>query len=1108
MTRLVLGLDIGVTSVGYGVIDIDSNEFVDYGVRLFKEGTAENNEKRRTVRGRRRLLSRKNTRLQDMQKLLKNNGIMGDDYHPLQNVYEVRVKGLTEKLSNDELTAAILHLTKHRGSSLDTVDDNDSDDDGEGTKDILARNNKELSKGKYVCEVQLERLQDKSKVRGHDNNFRTEDYVNEAEKILSNQGLDEALNNQILQIIQRKRAYYEGPGSEKSPTPYGRFFYNENGEIQYEDLIERMRGRCSVFPDEFRAPKMAVTAELFNVLNDLNNLKVNGESLETEQKKEILSIISKTGSITPKKIASLLNADLEDISGFRIDKNDKPLITEFKGYKEMKKSFKNHGMDITLNDYEMMDSIIEILTNKKGLDERKEAIHKLGYELSAELVEEISSKTKIVGYHALSLKAMHLLNEELYKTSMNQMQLLHELKLFDKNRASHKGKKNIEADDTAILSPVAKKAQRETFKIVNTLRKRYGEFDSIVVEMTRAKNSKEQKDNIKKKQKAFETRNKEVDTFLKDAGFEPDKVNGKTKQKIRLYMEQECKSAYTFQDLDLRRIISDPSYVEIDHIIPISISLDDSQNNKVLITRMENQLKGNLTPIMAYKAGKFDGLGCSLNEYRERSNKNKNFKKKRNLLFEEDITKFSVIKEFINRNLVDTSYACRVVLNKLSDYFKDNEIDTKVHTVKGSITHKFRNQIQLEKEREEDYLHHAIDGLIVASVKKMNLLNTYLSKYTFDNFYDETTGEIKAIPDDNAYLDPLYISFIARLKGIYEDSNKYYKGQIEKEDLYYNPIKISHKVDTKPNRQIADETLYSTRTTENGEMLVERIKDIYAQKDKQVIKMVSDIINGESSLIMKDKDPQTFAILEQIVMADFEMYKDSKEHYEKDKKGKYILVGDNPLIAYREQFGPLRKYSKKGNGPEIKTIKFYSEKLGNHLDVTSNYNTTKKKVIMKQISPYRTDFYQCSDGKFRFVTVRYKDVHYEKNKDKYVIDENWYKSELERKKIDTKARFVCSCHRDELIGIVKKPGDKYIYDQSKENDGPILYHDGIHPEVVKFTATNNDNTGTIEVKPIYTHCKKQLMPTVTSFVNIIKYSTDVLGNLYEVKENNLKLVFD
>ena len=39
MGRLVLGLDIGITSVGFGIIDLDESEIVDYGVRLFKEGT-------------------------------------------------------------------------------------------------------------------------------------------------------------------------------------------------------------------------------------------------------------------------------------------------------------------------------------------------------------------------------------------------------------------------------------------------------------------------------------------------------------------------------------------------------------------------------------------------------------------------------------------------------------------------------------------------------------------------------------------------------------------------------------------------------------------------------------------------------------------------------------------------------------------------------------------------------------------------------------------------------------------------------------------------------------------------------------------------------------
>ena len=69
-------------------------------------------------------------------------------------------------------------------------------------------------------------------------------------------------------------------------------------------------------------------------------------------------------------------------------------------------------------------------------------------------------------------------------------------------------------------------------------------------------------------------------------------------------------------------------------------------------------------------------------------------------------------------------------------------------------------------------------------------------------------------------------------------------------------------------------------------------------------------------------------------------------------------------------------------------MKFYSEKLGNHLAITSNYNTNNKKVILKQISPYRTDFYVSPEGKYKFVTVRYKDVFYKETIHKFVIDEN------------------------------------------------------------------------------------------------------------------------
>ncbi|AMG97526.1 MULTISPECIES: hypothetical protein [Staphylococcus] len=64
----ILGLDIGITSVGYGIIEYETRDVIDAGVRLFKEANVENNEGRRSKRGARRLKRRRRHRLQRVKK--------------------------------------------------------------------------------------------------------------------------------------------------------------------------------------------------------------------------------------------------------------------------------------------------------------------------------------------------------------------------------------------------------------------------------------------------------------------------------------------------------------------------------------------------------------------------------------------------------------------------------------------------------------------------------------------------------------------------------------------------------------------------------------------------------------------------------------------------------------------------------------------------------------------------------------------------------------------------------------------------------------------------------------------------------------------------------
>ena len=1101
MGKLVLGLDIGVTSVGYGIIDIDEEKIIDYGVRLFKEGTASNNEDRRIKRGARRLKRRKVNRINDMKIFLRNENILGDNYRSFDNPYSIRKKGLHEKLSKDELACAILHITKNRGTCLESSADETQDD--ESTKSILSKNDKELQ-NKYICEIQLERLESEGKIRGINNNFKTEDYIKELKQILSHQDLSEEVINNILTIVSRRRRYDQGPGSEKSPTPYGSYRIINN-EVVKVNLIDVMRGKCSVYPDELRAPKQSYTAELFNLLNDLNNLTIRNEKITIEDKRKVVEFVNEKGNITIKQLLKLLNAEETDITGFRVDKNNKPILTEFKGYSKVLKIFKVNNQEQILEDKMIVDTIIDINTKAKGIEEREQLILEQYPDFDKNMVKELASIKGISGYHSLSFKAMRELNKEMLVTEMNQMQLLYQMDKFDKNRKSTKEQKKIYPDDEAILSPVAKRAHRETFKVINKLREKYGEFDSIVIEVTRDKNTQEQKKRIKDSQKLFEDKNKKVDQLLKESGYDPEHINNKTKTKVRLYLEQDCKSAYTLQKIDIRDLIEDEKAYEIDHIIPISISLDNSLSNKVLATHKENQQKGNLTPIQAYLKGKF--TGCDINTYRTvvKNNKSLNRKKKSYLLNEKDITKFDTIQEFINRNLVDTSYACRTVMNTLQHYFKDNNIPTKVHTIRGQATSAFRKRIDLPKDREEDYFHHAIDALIVASLKKLNLINTYLMEMDFKDMYNEETGEIFPVLPDNEYLDSKYIGFVSTLKNIYEESNKYLLGYMKKEDMHYPLIKVSHKIDSKPNRQIADETIYSTRMVDGQEMLVEKIKNIYDPKDKQAFKLVNAIINNETDkYIMAQKDPQTFNKIREIVLNHFNTFKDSKEYYSKDKKGKYELKGINPLAEYCEEFGPITKYSKKNNGPAITSMKFYSEKLGNHLSISQNYNIKDKNVVMKQISPYRTDFYVSPEGKYKFVTIRYKDVSFNGAKNKYVINKEWYNNEKLKKGISEDWQFVCSMHRDEIMGFCLKKNEKYKF---THKNGKQLIHNGEKYEIVRFTGTKNDKCGVVQIYPLNYPGKREAL-TINICIKIKKFATDVLGNLYEVKDNVLKLEFN
>lgn len=1057
MPKYILGLDMGITSVGWGLIDSVTGEIVDKGVRIFKEGTAAENLNRRVKRGSRRLKRRRQERILELKRLLKKERILTIDYQPLNNIYELRCRGLHEKLTNNELTAVILNIAKKRGSSLEVVEDNEADEKAkEGNKRNLTKNEVcLLRENLYVCEKQLKDLEISGKVRGSSNVYKSSSYENELRAILKTQKISSELSNKIIEIIFRKRDFNEGPGDINSPTIYGRFIPMPNGEIiKLDTMIEKMRGKCSIYFDEPRASKMSFTADLFNLLNDLNNLTIDrdGEDdyvTEGEKTTIINEYIIPKGKISIKELCKLLGTEEKNISGFRV-KGDKPIITEFKGYQKILKVLDSNQIST-----EIADKIIDILTEYKEISKREKLITNIKCELlTPEKISLLANISGIQEYHSLSYKAMKLMIPELLSTNDNQMQILTRMNLCKNSIINLSNRKSIPSYSDQIYSPVAKRVHNETIKIINAIIQKYGDLDSIVIEMARDKNSKEEKKRIEEANKKGLRLNEEARELINANTSTYIKINSKLIQKVRLYKEQDGKCLYSGKSIDLNLLIHDPNAYEIDHIIPLSISLDDSFNNKALVLKNENTDKSNRTPFQYLSSGQNKGWsyeefeGYVLQLY---NNNQINKKKLQNLLFKQDINKLDVRKKFIERNLVDTRYASRVVLNLLKDYFKANNKTTKVFTIRGQITSLFRKSRKLEKSRDT-YYHHIVDALIVAYIKKFNYINELMHyRFKYIETLDENTGElVRETISLFEYKDDNFTSQLRKLNSI---------------DNYDESIKISHKVDKKPNRQFTDETIYSAKNI-NGELYtIAKYKNIY---DKDGIIFANEIrknINNEEKLnkfLMKQEDPMTFELLVNIV------------------KNTVCDNNENPFVKYcaENNLDGIRKRSKRGNGPKITSIRYYKEKLGNHLDITHKYENVpeNKKIVLLNISPFRTDFYKDDKGLYKFITIRY--IHIKMNKDNFCISKETYQKLKNSKKIDDSFEFQFSLYRNEYLKITKL------------DDGSIAYY--------RFNSTNDEDRNKIEVKPIYCNKlkdKSRIIITIGKKISTIeKIEVDVLGN--------------
>lgn len=1041
--RIVLGLDVGVASVGWGLIDKKTGEIIDKGVRLFSEADSAENVKRRQFRSTRRHLRRKEFRLYRTRRLLLEMGVIDDiSFVPLLNPYAIRCKGLNEKLTKPELATAILHLMKRNGYRYEVADDEESGGASKISED-------------YLCQHQLRLLDTSGKIRGHENRYHYSLYEKEMIKLLETQKISQEAKAKLIDLFSKRRHYSEGPGSANSPTPYGRYLSLGAEPI---NLIEKMRGHCSIYPEELRAPKVCPSAELFNFLNDLNNITIVGNHISQEKKADIIeTYILGRGGMTIRQLETALGKTIIDIDGLRKDKKQKPILTEFKSLKKVKEATKKAGIAEysidSFDDLRELDIVFEILTQVKSIEERIEKLQAIGNsKLTEEHIKCFAKISEVANYHSLSLRAFYELTGEMLVTSKNSQEIVVTISNNMSQRfASLKLPKDI------IMSPVAYKAINQTLKIVSAVIKEYGNLDSIVIEMAREKNTKDLKDKISESQKKRREEKEAVLALLEKHGV--SEPNGALIEKILLYIEQDGKSAYSGKAMDIGEIIARPSAYEVDHIIPYSISLDDSRSNKVLVFGSENQIKGQRTPYQVFANHPHDWQ--SWEDFEAISRKRyfmKNPGKLNKLLEKRDINSSEVQSDFISRNLNDTRYISKEVLSILRGYFAHKNIATNVHVVNGLLTNQVRRIASLIKDRNM-YSHHAVDAVIIASFLK----SKYLESGLRNNWVDYETGEVFLNKDYADIFGPVVESVVKQLMTLDPISD----------------FRFSYKVDTKANRSISDQTLYGTKY-ENGELYaVKKYADIYDKPGEQLAGRIRENKDIEKLLIFRN-DKKTFVLLQKIVAS-----------YPNEK---------NPFLAYKKEHGDfIRKISKNGKlSPAIISIRYIEDRINTSLDLGHKYFKPvngKGHPTKLQLSPYRMDLYQNATGTYKFVTVRYADIRYKKSH--YIIDQTWYEAEKARLEIEKTYLFCNSFYRGDLM---------------KWTDSKSITHLDI------FKTVNNPLAKTVEMSFFGKETLKEadgefkrfqyIVTLGKSVTNIQKIGTDILGRQFVIQNEPLRMEWE
>lgn len=732
MKKKILGLDLGVGSIGWALIETDDNlpqKILGMGSRIvpiskddsdqFSKGQAITKNADRTARRTaRKGYNRYQMRRALLTQALRNNNMLPERMDEnVIDLWKLRSDAATEghQLTLPQIGRVLYHINQKRGYKHSKADENG---DSKQTKYVEAVNQryKDIQEAHqtigqhFYLELLRTRVHRESgdyyTYRIKDQVFPRAAYIAEFDRIMNVQRVyyPEVLTDEFIDTLRNRIIFYQRPLKSCKHLV---------SLCEFEMRPYKTRDGKIVYGGPKCAPRTSPLAQLCAMWETANNITLtnrNNERFEfsLEQRRQIVDFLCHNKEMKVTHLQKILGISKKDgwYGGKAIGKGIKGNAT-LNQLREALQGKYDQWLEMPIKHIDVVDATTSEVFWAVSQEVEETPLFKLWHAVYSlqnadELAKTLREKFQITdeavikalgkidfvkpGYANKSHKFIrrllpYLMEGMMYSEACERININHSNSMTREEREQRPLSARIQLlQKNQLRQPVVEKVLNQMINIVNSLKDQYGEIDEARVELARElKQSRDERESAYKAMGQNERRNKEIAAKIAEFGIRPSRSRI---QKYKMWEESLHQCFYCGKTIDLSEFLNGAD-VEIEHIIPRSILFDDSFSNKVCACRRCNQEKSNQTA-MEYMETK---SAAEQEAYKQRVDEAFTAKrisktKRDHLLWR----KADIPADFIERQLRQSQYIAVKAVEVLQDGIRQ------VWTSGGSVTDFLRHQ--------------------------------------------------------------------------------------------------------------------------------------------------------------------------------------------------------------------------------------------------------------------------------------------------------------------------------------------------------------------------------------------------------------------------------